>query len=280
MESSMSGYSRPAPASSNPFRQPLGSQFPAQQRPSTGAGYAHESPLSPAPQGNPPYSVTAPYPLLASNCQWDGYDHSKPWESSAQPSETSAQPRNHPGHQNPSDAQMPQQPNWDVGQQDDLSPRQDGQYPQHGDQDRPGAPANYAPYPRSPPHKYGGSIDEPVGPPNNVNDPPASRSQQLGWYETSPATGVDPIYTGAGSLLTANIGIGGFAPQPSTGPPSNYSTPPQPPLRKTETRADQAPQQPYPYYQSSDSSSYSAPALPTQAPPTLFEQLQTTSPVV
>src|SRR5579859_3264050 len=101
MESSMSRYSRPAPApSTNPFGQgqPYAASFQQPtQRPLSGTGYPPNPIASPPPPG-PGYPQGSPissFPPTANN--WETYPQAKPWENAQPPTQVQApQPQSNP----------------------------------------------------------------------------------------------------------------------------------------------------------------------------------------
>lgn len=230
MESSMSRYSRPAPApSTNPFGppqpyQPPGSSYQPPQganRPQSGFGYGPNKATPPstsqafAPSGAPSSPYAAP-PQQA----WDGYQpppQSKPWEPPVQP----------PPQQNPWENQ-PSQP-WEPQPPQDHRPSEqwDNQYQ---------APSH------PPPPIYGGGLDE-LASPTSTSDKP-----QQQWYEppagppsqpymplSKPET--KPSYPYSPSEQQSSYAP---SPQPQAGPP------PQPAQAPPAIPFEQKPQLPYP----------------------------------
>src|SRR5271170_2505774 len=270
MESSMSRYARPAPApSTNPFGAAPPGVGPYQQpvqRP--GSGYGINPPAKsqsppPSAHGYPNSgSISTTYPPPP---QWDGYQQAKPWETPVQP------PPQQQG--NPWDTQQPhrQSLSWDGQQppqqpQENLPTQWDNQY-QQWDQDRPGAPASYAPLAQSQAHHYGGGLDELASPGPSAEKP---QPQQPWLYDSQTSLpGPNSQYPPQPPLSTTNTGPGGFQLGQNAPPqqPPYFSPPAQPP-----PSTSQAPPQ-YQYPPTSETSTYASPPPPSQAPPAIpFEQ--------
>lgn len=263
MESSMSRYSKPAPApSTNPFGQ--APPFPPPvNRPQSGLGSGNAK-ASPPPTAHG-YSSGTPSSAHPPAANWDSYQQAKPWEAPAPP----------PVQSNPWETKPPQrQQSWDAQQQaqwegqnpapqDNISTHWEGSY-QPWDHERPGAPSTFSSGPTQPPpaYHYGGGLDELASP---IDRPPQQQQQpqQQPWYD--PQSGNAPQYNPPAPVHTTNVGQSGV-----TSPPQNYFSPPPP---QGPSKADTRPDQSYSYSQPPEQPSYAPPPPPTQPPPSVpFEQ--------
>jgi hypothetical protein len=275
MESSVSRYSRPAPApSTNPFGQAPPYQAgpppfqPSIQQPNRPVSNFGATSASPPPSAHG-YGTGATQPAATGYPPapaWEGYQQPKPWDTAAPPPpQANTWETQHPhrrswdGQQQPPSTSQWETPNQQP-QQDNLAGQWDDQY-QPWDQDRPGNAPVATSYPPPPTqttqvHHYGGGLDELVSPINAPTDRPSNP-----WYDNQP----NPTTTAP--LPTTNTSTGGFTTQ--TSPPPNhpyFSPPPQ----ATSSKPQDA--QEYPYGQYSQPSQ-PPPPPPSQAPPTIpFEQ--------
>jgi signal transducing adaptor molecule len=268
MESSMSRYSRPAPApSTNPFGQgqPYAASFQQPtQRPLSGTGYPPNPIASPPPPG-PGYPQGSPissFPPTANN--WETYPQAKPWENAQPPTQVQApQPQSNP---------------WETQQQPttNTSVQWDSQFQPQWDQERPAPPSTYqGPAPNQPPQHYGGGLDELTG------QPPDQQQQYQHWYEppSNPPPGNNPALSTSSPIPPANTGTAAFPPQSTTtaAPPHPYFSAP-PSLNPSNPELNPESRHQHTYSQSSDPSSYALPP-PSQAPPAIpFEQKPQSNP--